>query len=110
MTKTIIDGTDTTAQPSISIVNEPPVGDNYPSMENTVKQFKSISISGKVPLEQYTQIFNSFIVPLAANNIEIEIRIKGKSTASKPLSEISQEYKIVRESAKQLGLNFEEEI
>ena len=109
-TKTIIDGTDTTAQPSISIVNEPPVGDNYPSMENTVKQFKSISISGKVPLEQYTQIFNSFIVPLAANNIEIEIRIKGKSTASKPLSEISQEYKIVRESAKQLGLNFEEEI
>jgi len=79
-------------------------------MSNQLKQFKSISISGKVPLEQYTQIFNSFIVPLATNNIEIEIRIKGKSTAAKPLSETSQEYKIVKESAKQLGLNFDEEI
>jgi Protein of unknown function (DUF499)/Swt1-like HEPN len=103
------DGTGTTPNP-ISTVNEPPIGANYPSIDTTVKQFKSISISGKVPLEQYTQIFNSFIVPLATNNIEIEIRIKGKSTAAKPLSETSQEYKIVKESAKQLGLNFDEEI
>jgi hypothetical protein len=49
-------------------------------------------------------------MPLAQNNIEIEIKIKGKSTLAKPLNETSQEYKIVKESAKQLGLNFEEEL
>lgn len=73
------------------------------------KPLKSISVSGKVLLEHYNQLFNSFIMPLAQNNIEIEIRIKGKSTTSKPLKESSQEYKIVKESAKQMGLNFEEE-
>ncbi len=70
---------------------------------------KSVTVSGRVPLDQYTQVFSSFIMPLAQNNIEIEIRIKGKSTSLKPLSETSQEYKIVKESAQQLGLSFEEE-
>lgn len=83
-------------------------------IENSIKQsesksINSITVSGKVPVEQYTQLFQSFIMPLAQNNIEIEIRIKGKSTAAIPLTENSQEYKIVKESAKQLGLNFEEE-
>jgi hypothetical protein len=73
------------------------------------KAIRSLEISGKIPLEQYTQIFNSFIMPLAQNNIEIEIRIKGKSTSAKPLTESSPEYKVVKESAKQLGLNFTEE-
>lgn len=77
--------------------------------ELTTKKFKAITVSGKVAFEQYTQLFTSFIMPLAHNNIEIEIRIKGKSTNAKPLNETSQEYKIVKESAKQLGLNFEEE-
>ncbi|NEW78740.1 MAG: ATP-binding protein [Gelidibacter sp.] len=76
---------------------------------NSTRTFKSITISGKVPLEQYTQLFNSFVMPLAQNNIEIEIRIKGKSTNAKPITENSQEYKIVKESAKQLGLFFEED-
>ena len=80
---------------------EPTVTDN--------RAINTIIVSGKVPMEQYTQLFQSFIMPLAQNNIEIEIRIKGKSTAAKPLSENSQEYKIVKESAKQLGLNFEED-
>lgn len=78
--------------------------------EVTTKKFKVITVSGKVAFEQYTQLFTSFIMPLAHNNIEIEIRIKGKSTHAKPLTETSQEYKIVKESAKQLGLNFEEEV
>lgn len=73
------------------------------------KTLRSVTVSGKVPLDQYTQIFNSFIMPLAQNNIEIEIKIKGKSTSAKPITESSQEYKIVKESARQLGLNFEEE-
>lgn len=79
------------------------------SENSTANPIKSLTISGKVPFEQYTQLFQSFILPLASNNIEIEIRIKGKSTAAKPITSTSQEYKIVKESAKQLGLNFEEE-
>ena len=85
-----------------------PPTDPTPETEST-KKFKSITISGKVPFEQYTQLFTSFIMPLAHNNIEIEIRIKGKSTSAKPITESSQEYKIAKESAKQLGLTFEEE-
>jgi hypothetical protein len=77
--------------------------------ETTTKVFKSITISGRVAVEQYTQLFSSFVMPLAQNNIEIEVRIKAKSTTAKPLGELSQEYKIAKESAKQLGLNFEEE-
>ncbi|WP_341228317.1 DUF499 domain-containing protein [uncultured Arcticibacterium sp.] len=73
------------------------------------RNIKSLTVSGKVALENYTQLFNSFIMPLAQNNIEIEIKIKANSTAAKPLTDASHEYKIVKESAKQLGLNFEEE-
>lgn len=92
-------------QPIQPIVTQHPTGNGI----TPVRQIKSLTVSGKVPLEQYTQLFNSFIMPLAQNNIEIEIRIKGKSTSSKPLTESSQEYKIVKESAKQLGLTLEEE-
>lgn len=83
---------------------------NQPDVKTDLKKYKSITVSGKIPLEHYTQLFNSFIMPLAQNNIEIEIKIKGKSTQTKPLTDASQEYKIVKESAKQLGLNFEEEL
>ena len=83
---------------------------NEPEPSGTENRtINTITVSGKVPMEQYTQLFQSFIMPLAQNNIEIEIKIKGKSTSAKPLSELSQEYKIVKESAKQLGLNFEED-
>jgi predicted AAA+ superfamily ATPase len=95
-------------------VNEPKGGDTTVVTPPLVpvpgsKSLRSITVSGKVPLDQYTQIFNSFIMPLAQNNIEIEIKVKGKSTNAKPITESSQEYKIVKESARQLGLNFEEE-
>jgi predicted AAA+ superfamily ATPase len=86
------------------IISPPPIG-----QPSGTKSFTSIAVSGKIPLDQYTQIFNSFIMPLAQNNIEIEIRVKGKSTKAKPITESSQEYKIVKESARQLGLSFEEE-
>lgn len=78
-------------------------------VKSETKRYKSITVSGKIPLENYTQLFNSFVMPLAQNNIEIEIRIKGNSTLAKPLTDSSQEYKIIKESAKQLGLNFDEE-
>lgn len=78
-------------------------------IKNDTKKFKSITISGKVPLEHYTQLFQSFILPLAQNNIEIEVRIKGKSTKANPIIESGQVYKVIKESVKQLGLDLEEE-
>jgi hypothetical protein len=80
-----------------------------PGPDDIDKIINSVTISGKVPLEQWTQLFASFIQPLSKSNIDIEIKIKGKSTTLVPLSENSPEYKIVKESAKQLGLNFEED-
>lgn len=94
--------------PVMNDSGESPTTSTQPT-PGAAKKFKTITISGKVPFDQYGQLFPSFIMPLAHNNIEIEIRIKGKTTNSKPLTETSQEYKIVKESAKQLGLNFEEE-
>lgn len=75
----------------------------------TVRKFKSIKVSGKVPVEQWTQLFSSFIVPLNQNNLEIEVSFKAKSTTSNPLDESAQIYKVVKESAQQLGLKLEEE-
>jgi predicted AAA+ superfamily ATPase len=73
------------------------------------KILKSVTISGKIAVENYNQIFTSFIQPLLKNNIEIKIEIKGKTNQANPISENSIQYKITKESAKQLGLRFEEE-
>lgn len=73
------------------------------------KLFKSVTISGKIPIERYTDLFASFVVPLKNNQLEIEVKFKGKSTNLYPIEESSQIYKIIKESAKQLGLNLEEE-
>lgn len=75
----------------------------------TSKTFKTLTVSGKVPIEQYTQLFASFIRPLVNNQVEITISIKGRSTTAVPLTENSPEYKIIKESAQQLGLKLEEE-
>lgn len=95
--------------PGTSVDGEPPGQGGPGHVPSADKIFKSVTISGKVPLENYTQLFTSFIVPLMNNNIEIEIKIKGKSSATRPLTENSQEYKVVKESAKQLGLKLEED-
>ena len=85
---------------------EPP---NGPSAE--IKQFSSITISGKVPLERYTELFNYFIVPFATlgNKIDIEVLFKIKATEASPLDETKQQYKNAKEAAKQLGLDLTEE-
>ncbi len=70
------------------------------------KAFKSITISGKVAPENYSQIFSSFVQPLINNKIEIKIEIKGKATDASPISENTQNFKIAKESASQLGLTF----
>jgi hypothetical protein len=75
----------------------------------TEKRYKSITISGKVDVMNYSQVFTSFINPLMNNNVEVTITVKGKSTSSSPLTENSKQYKITKESASQLGLDFEVE-
>lgn len=85
-------------------------GDNKNTTDtSTGRHFKSISISGKIPMDQWTQLYPSFIIPLNQNNLEIEVSFKAKSTNAKPLDESAQIYKIVKESAQQLGLKLEEE-
>jgi len=90
-----------------------PGGNDEPDIpsEPTQKEriLKSITISGKVDVANYSQVFTSFINPLMKNNVEITITIKGKSTGASPLTENSQQYKITKESASQLGLKFEVE-
>jgi len=75
------------------------------------KALKSITISGKVPLEHYTELFNYFITPFAMSGkkIDIEVKFKIKSSDASPLNESNPQYKSAKEAAKQLGLNFEEE-
>jgi hypothetical protein len=79
-------------------------------VETKIKKFSSITISGKVPLEKYTELFNYFITPFAmsGNNLDIEVKFKVKSTDTSQLDETKQQYKSAKEAAKQLGLNFEE--
>lgn len=95
-------------------VNEDPgsIADNGAEETTTSKKFKSIRVSGNVPLERYTELFNYFITPFAmnGNKIEIEVNFKIKSNASSPIDESKQQYKSAKEAAKQLGLNFEEEL
>lgn len=79
---------------------------------STAKSFKSITVSGNVPLERYTELFNYFITPFAmnGNKIEIEVNFKIKSNTGSPIDESKQQYKSAKEAAKQLGLNFTEEV
>lgn len=78
---------------------------------STIKRLSAISISGKVPLEKYTELFNYFITPFAmsGNKIEIEVNFKIKSSQSSPLDESKPLYKSAKEAARQLGMDFGEE-
>ena len=85
-----------------------PDGKPVPKPEDDVRKFKSITISGKVPLDRYTELFNYFIVPFASNGnkIDIEISFKIHSSEANPLNESIVQYKNAKESAKQLNLDF----
>jgi hypothetical protein len=88
-------------------VNEPPIepiiGGSF-----TPKQFRSIQVSGNVPLERYTELFNYFITPFAmnGNKIDIEVNFKIKANNTSPIDDSKQQYKSAKEAAKQLGLDF----
>ena len=74
-----------------------------------VKKYQRVVVSGKVNLENYADIFRSFVQPLAKNPLTIEIKITARSTEANPITENSPMFKIPKESAQQLGLDFEAE-
>lgn len=73
------------------------------------KTYKKVTISGKVPLENYAQLFTSFVQTLKNNNLKIEIKFTANTTAANPLTDNSPTMKSIKESASQLGLLFEPE-
>ena len=77
----------------------------------TTKQFRSITVSGKLPIDQFTASFNYFIAPFAmiGNKVEVQVSFKMISPENNLLTESSQQYKSAKEAAKQLGLSLDED-
>ena len=73
------------------------------------KEYKKVTISGQIPLENYAQLFTSFVQTLRRNNLKIEIKFTAKTNEANPLTENSATVRSVKESASQLGLAFEAE-
>ncbi len=98
-------------QPPISNDDGGNLSGGQPIEPGNVRKFNAITISGKVPLERYTELFSCFIAPFAmtGNKIDIEVKFKIKSSESSPLDESKQQYKSAKEASKQLGLDFMEE-
>ncbi len=83
-----------------------------PNPEVAGNELKSITVSGKVPLEHFHELFQCFIAPFAphGNKVDIQVSFKISSTESNVLSESKPQYKNAKEAAKQLGLEFNEDI
>ena len=84
-------------------------GTTPPPTEPAQTVYKKITISGDVPLENYAQLFTSFVQTLRSNRLKIEVKFTAYDTANNPLAENSPTVKSVKESASQLGLKFEVE-
>lgn len=88
-----------------------PPGDpaSIPTPTPTDALYRTIIISGEIPVENWTQLFSSFINTLKGNNLKIEVKFTAKSTEPHPITSGSQLFKSIKESASQLGLNLETE-
>ncbi len=82
-----------------------PPTDNPPA----VKTFRRITISGSVSVDQWNDLYSSFIQTLRDNGLHIEVKFSATSNNAITFTENSQIYKSVKESASQLGLNLIEE-
>lgn len=80
-----------------------------PDVPPTVKTFKRITVSGSVSVDQWNDLYSSFVQTLRDNGLRIEVKFTATSNNALPLTENSQIYKSVKESASQLGLNLTEE-
>ena len=75
----------------------------------TTKTYKRVTISGSVPIENYSQLFSSFVNTLKNNHLKIEVKFTASNSPASPLADNSPIFKSVKESASQLGLEFEVE-
>ena len=85
-------------------------GDGESSGGTSARTFQRVTINGSVPIENYNELFSSFIQTLRYNHLKIEMKFSAETTATSPLTENSPIVKSITESASQLGLNinFEE--
>ena len=80
-----------------------------PDPTPATKTYRKVTISGSVPIENYSQLFSSFVNTLKNNHLKIEVKFTASNNEVNPLTENSPIVKSVKESASQLGLNFEAE-
>lgn len=80
-----------------------------PEPTPATKTYRKVTISGSVPIENYSQLFSSFVNTLKNNHLKIEVKFTASTNETNPLTENSPIVKSVKESASQLGLNFEVE-
>lgn len=71
--------------------------------------YKKVTISGDIPMENWAQLFPSFVQILSKNKLQISVKFIAKTTDLSPLTSTSQLYKSIKESASQLGLDLEVE-
>ena len=76
---------------------------------SAIREFSKVMVRGKANAVLFNQMFSSFIMPLKENDVEIEFVIRAKTNKDYPLKENSQQYKIVKESAMQMGFDVEVE-
>ena len=86
-----------------------PASEPDPEPAPTTKTYKKVTISGSVPIENYSQLFPSFVNTLKSNHLKIEVKFTASSNSTNPLTDNSPIVKSVKESASQLGLEFEVE-
>ena len=80
-----------------------------PAPTPATKTYKRVTISGSVPIENYSQLFSSFVNTLKNNHLKIEVKFTASNNPTTPLTDNSPIVKSVKESASQLGLEFEVE-
>ena len=86
-----------------------PTPEPGPEPTPETKIFKKVIVSGSVPIENYSQLFSSFVNTLKNNHLKIEVKFTASNNSTNPLAENSPIVKSVKESASQLGLEFEVE-
>ena len=86
-----------------------PTPPSNPTPTPSTKTYKKVTISGSVPIENYSQLFSSFVNTLRNNHLKIEVSFTASNSPASPLTDNSPIVKSVKESASQLGLNFEVE-
>jgi len=91
----------------------PPTGVTpNPDQDGATQEEKTIPklvVTGTANALAFNQLFSSFIMPLKENDVKIEFKITAKSYKNYPITESSQQYKIVKESVSQMGFKLHKE-